>query len=372
MSLFNRVIGQIESNKKLRDDGKYVGIPYPFSRLRRYIPVIEKGHSIGILAGTGVGKSRFTRYLFIYHCVKFAIDNNYPLQIYYFPLEDNKEKVYANIMCHYLKEIHKISISVQRLMSKDDNPLPYRIIDALKSSESFFSSLESYVKIIDELSHPKDIYDYLELEAQRHGKIETEMNREGKILFKSYSPYDDVHRMVIIDNLYNFDSNKGENERDLMIEFCRKYVRAYLCNRFNFTVVQVMQMSFDKERQQFTNSGMSIMSKLEPSLDGIGEAKVIARSMHLIFGIFNPDRYEILSYPNSNGYNIGILQNRFRALKVLKCNDSDVGMRIGLLFDALSESFTELPLPEDKDQMERVYSYIKSLREGNISRELFE
>ena len=86
--------------------------------------------------------------------------------------------------------------------------------------------------------------------------------------------------------------------------------------------------------------------------------------MHVIFGLFDPSRYEILSYPNSNpenSYNIGILQNKFRALKVLKCNDSDTGMRIGMYFDAVSEEFLELPLPSDKIEIDKVYSFVKGI-----------
>lgn len=372
MSIYNRVLTKIEENKRIRDNGGYIGIPYPFTRLRKYIPVIEKGHSIGLLAGTGVGKSRFARYLFIYHCVKFAIKNNYPLKIYYFPLEDNREKVYYNIISHYLKDNYNISVSVQRLASKDES-LNQNIIDAIKGAEEFFKNFEDYVEIKDEYSHPRDIYKYLETEALHNGHYETAIDpMTSKRVVLRYTPHDDTHRLVIIDNLHNFDADKGETERDLMIEFCRKYVRARLCNTFNFTVVQVMQMSFDKERQQFTTNGMSIVSKLEPSLDGIGEAKVIARSMHLIFGLFNPDRYELLRYPNTNGYDIGILQNQFRALKILKCNDSDVGMRVGLLFDAIGEIFTELPLPTDEAEITKVYNYIKLLKETQKENKLFE
>lgn len=363
MALFDRVITNIEKNKAIKDNGGFVGIPYPFSRLREFIPAIEKGHSIGLLAGTGVGKSRFARFVFLYYVYTFAKKNNYPVKIYYFPLEDNKEKVYNNLICHYAATELGIRIDIQDLNSRRDRSLSTHVLEAIKQSREFFIDLENYVEFVDNISHPREIYKYLAHEATTHGKLVTR-REEGteKPIFESYTPNDDTHRIVIVDNLYNFDSEKGEVERDLMVQFCKKYVREWLCNKFGFSVIQVMQMSFDKERQQFTNSGMSIVSKLEPSLDGIGEAKVIARSMHVILGLFNPDRYELLVYPNSEGYNIGVLQDRFRALKILKSNDSPVGMRIGLLFDAVAETFTQLPNPKEKEELEKVYNYVKSLQ----------
>lgn len=58
MTIYDSVITEIKENKKLKDSGKYIGIPYKFStRLRKFIPVIEKGQSIGILAGTGVNSN---------------------------------------------------------------------------------------------------------------------------------------------------------------------------------------------------------------------------------------------------------------------------------------------------------------------------
>ena len=91
--LYNKVKEKILQNKEIKQNGKFVGIPMPFKRLAEYIPIIERGHSIGILGATGSGKSRVTRYVFLYHVYKFSKENNYPVRIIYFPLEDSKEKV---------------------------------------------------------------------------------------------------------------------------------------------------------------------------------------------------------------------------------------------------------------------------------------
>lgn len=368
MTLFDTVISGIEKNKLVREKGGYIGIPYPFARLRNHIPVMEKGHSIGILAGTGVGKSRFARFVFVYEVYKFVKETGYPAQVFYFPLEDNKEKVYKNMICHYLREKLNILLTPQELDSKTANgSLPDWVLTEIKKARDYFTDLESVVHIIDHISDPIDIYNLCQRWSKKHGDIEYKIvkqdNGEEIRTPSKYTPKTDMHNILIVDNMSNFDSERGMDEREMMVKFAKLYVRKWLCNFFKWTCVQVMQMSFDKERQQFSNNGMSIISKIEPSLDGIGEAKVIARSMHIIFGLFNPERYEILAYPNSNGYDIAKLGNCFRALKVLKCNDAQDGMRFGLFFDAIGEIFTELPLPSDKDALDKWYQYAKN---GNV------
>lgn len=57
MSFFSKVREQIQHNKELKETGNYVGIPMPFGRLSDYIPVIDKGQSIGLLSGTGVNSN---------------------------------------------------------------------------------------------------------------------------------------------------------------------------------------------------------------------------------------------------------------------------------------------------------------------------
>ena len=300
----------------------------------------------------------------------------YNAQVFYFPLEDNKEKVYTNLLCHYLKDKHDITISTQELDSKTANrSLPTWILDEIKKARDYFIDLEKVIHFIDHIADPVDIYNVCQRWSKKNGTIEfkTVKQADGTDLELpiKYHPTNDIHNILLVDNMSNFDSERNVDEREMMVKFAKVYVRKWLCNFFGWTCVQVLQMSFDKEKQQFSNNGMSIISKIEPSLDGIGEAKVIARSMHIIFGLFNPARYEILAYPNATGYNIGILGDNFRSLKILKCNDAQDGMRFGLYFDAIGETFTELPLPSDKEAIDKWYDKAKNLG-NNKSNKLFE
>lgn len=368
MSLYNIVLKDILKNKTIKEGGGHVGIPIPFKRLSAYIPIIERGHSIGILGATGSGKSRFTRWLFIYHVYQFYKETGYPVKVLYFPLEDSKEKVYRNLICHYMHEVHGIYITLQELDSKGERILPAFVEEKLSQSAEYFAEFESVISVLDGFNEPTKLFEYCKQYGDKNGEIQTyDMLVDDEVVEQQrYVANNDVHTVVIVDNMSNIDLETGDRqEREAMVRFCKDYARAVLCNFYHFTVVQVLQQDFASERQSFTRDGETIIGKLEPSLAGIGEAKTISRSMHLILGIFHPSRFGLIQYPfpskfdPENTYRLDILGNKFRSLSVLKANDTDFGMKIAFNFDAVTENMTELPAPKTPELVE-VYNKIRA------------
>lgn len=368
--LFKRVLENIKKNKKIKEDGGYVGVPVPFKRMADYIPSWEKGMSIQILGATGSMKSRLVRSMFIYNVYKFYKQTGYKVKIIYCPLEDNKEKVYNNFICNYLKEHHNIYITLQELNSKGGRSLPDFVLEKLEEAYEYFGELEEVVNIIDGRHKPSEIFEFCQDYALKTGEIKTEYTLvEGKQIKQPYYvANDNVHTFVIVDNMSNLETEKETpSERETMVVFAKKYIRERLCNFFGFTVIQVVQSDFATERQQYNKEGLTIISKLEPSLASIGEAKTISRSAHIVLGLFDPSRYDILKFPippktdPKACYDIDILGNKFRSLKVLKANDSDFNFRIGLLANAIAETFEELPLPKTPE-IEEVYARYKDKR----------
>lgn len=321
--------------------------------------------SIGLLGSTGSGKSKFSRFLGLYYPYLFAKENNYKIKIFLFALEDDVIKVYKNIICHYLWENFQIKISLSELDSKGDRILPDFVVDAIKEAEQFFNEFEKDVTIVNGVSEPKDIYDLLEKHAMKTGKIipytvEIDGEKRQQVRYES-----DYHTVVIIDNLANIDEGKEHStEREAVIDLTKKYIRERLCNFFNFSVVQVMQNAFQNEAPTFTTTGKTIVTKLEPSLATIGEAKTVSRSQHLVMSLFNPSKHELLRYPMlsekdaDKAYDIELLGNKFRSLRIIKNNDGDEGPRVGILFDAFSETWEELPNP-NTDELRTIYNKMK-------------
>lgn len=376
MSLFSIVKQDILKNKEIKTSGRFIGVPMPFKRLSEYIPLCaERGQSIGILGATGSGKSRFTRWLWVYSVYMFYKATGYAVKVIYFPLEDSKEKVMRNMICHYLHEIYGIYINLQELDSKGTRILSDDMEAKLNEAEEFFKEFETVVTIVDGYNEPTKIYEFCKEYAMRTGHTETyKINMDGKMVEQyRYIAHGDVHTIVIIDNMSNIDIEEGQpDERRSVVHLCRNLVRGRLCNFFNFTVVQVLQQDFASERQSFNRDGDSVIAKLEPSLAGIGDSKTISRSMHIVYGLFHPARFGIIHYPkptksHPETYRLDILGNRFRSLHILKANDTDFGMRIPFNFDAVSENMTELP-ELGSEQLTEMYRRIQEKHPDKFSK----
>lgn len=361
MSLFKKVREQLLLNKSNAEQGIFNGIPYPYVKLNEQLVSIDKGTAIGVLGGTGLGKSKFARYTFLYSIYKFYKETNYKCKILFFCMEDSKERTMNFVICHYLKEVHNINITVKELNSRG-RTLPDFVKDKIIEAEEYFNEFEQIVTFIDGETDPEKIYKLCERVALRFGKPEIYYETIEGAQIQQTRWISDTHIIAVFDNMSNieFDSERGE-QQEAILKFCKEYMRLRLCNFFNWTCVMVLQLDFESERASFTKAGEVNVAKLEPSLASIGDSKRASRSFHLIFSLFSPQRHDIVSYPQptklnpDNYYRIDILGNRFRSLRVIKANDTDVGFRVGLLFDGIGETFTELPPPTDKEALAKIY-----------------
>ena len=123
------------------------------------------------------------------------------------------------------------------------------------------------------------------------------------------------------------------------------------------SVIAILQQDYESERNSFRNTGKPITA-IEPNLSSVGDMKICTRDMFAVFAIFDPFRYDLKSYPNSEGYSIEILRNKAKFLLMLKANEYAMAPRLGMLFDGAKEHFEELPRPEDKLALEQLYTKI--------------
>lgn len=349
MTKFQEALNRIRNNKLLREEGKQICIPYPFKRLREILPGIERGQHIGTTAGSGISKSKFTRFVFVYSVYNYIKNNpdcGIKPKIFLFLLEDPASRVINNMICHRLMEKYRIKVSLQELESKS-SVLQDHVLQKIEECNEYFEDFEKYVTIIDTVYNPfglyKEVRDYLELTGKTEFEtVKGEEGKEEKVPVK-YTPNDpESHVIVICDNLSNLNpEKKHKNLKEAIDEWVDKYSRRYLCKFFNCTVVNIQQQDLDSQKMSFSSyEGKPIKSKVKPSLGSLGDSKTTVRSYHVVFGLFSPDRFE---FEEDLGYDITLLQNNYRNLSILKSNESDCGYEIGLYFDGASETFYELP-----------------------------
>ena len=80
-------------------------------------------------------------------------------------------------------------------------------------------------------------------------------------------------------------------------------------------------------------------------------------------GLFSPFKFGLKEYM---GYDITKFKDNIRFLEICINRDGELGGIIALFFDGATCTFTELPRPEDKTSLERVYKYLDDIRKPVI------
>lgn len=331
--LFDLAWSKIEENKHSHTNY----IPFGFKRFEEYLPGILKKHYYIITANAGVGKSQITDYMFLYQPLNYYLNNpgKIRLKIFYFSLEMDKESKIIAGMSKRLYEQYKIRLPINRILNYSKNRLPSHLYDVLYKTREYFDRFSEVVTIIDKDLNPNNIRNYVEEYARQNGRIVKIGDNPN---LEVYVPnHKNEFVIFITDHLAELALLPGKSLKETIEEHsdnCRK-----LRNKYGYTFVDVQQQMASKEDQEFYQ-GLSIITKLEPSLHGLGESKLTQRKANVVLGLFAPNRFELKEYRN---YNINILQDNFRSLSILKNRNGVSNVHVGLFFDGATNYFEELP-----------------------------
>lgn len=355
-SLFLSVKNQIKENKQIRLSGGVNCIPWKnLPSLSKVVPGIQKSKYYLCTANSKVGKTQLCDYLFIYEpyeYVKKYKPKNINLKIYYFSLEMSKERKIMSILSYKIYKDKGVIVSPDDLLSVfEDKILDDKIEAYIEEYDSYFKEFEETVTIIDNVRNPIGISKYMNNVAESRGewtkktmqwKLEDNTYEERTVKDK-YIPNDpDEHVIVIVDN---YNVMLPENKQDLhtaISNFSSEHA-LHMRDKLKYTVVGVQQQAAAQEQQQFTNSGDSVIDKLKPSQDGLGDCKLVGRDVNLMIGLFAPARYKIGRY---EGYDIRRLKDHYRELLVLLNRDGSGFCSDHLLFHGAVNYFSELPSSE--------------------------
>jgi replicative DNA helicase len=370
-ALHERVIDNIKIWKQKILDGGVNCIPLGLPRFEEEMPGIEQKCYIQITANTKVGKTQITDYLLLYNPILYAMENpdKIRVKIFYFTLEMSKEQKELQMMSHLLWRVSqgRIRVSPKELRSVSaEQPLEDEIIEMLESDEykEYFQFFDNHVEFIDSIRNPFGIYKFMREYAQANGIQHTKIIEKtdkatGEIketvVDDYYEPYDpDEYVIIIVDHMALLTAENGKNVRDAMIKLSSDYF-VTLRNKYRYIPVAVVQQAMAQESNENYK-----LNKLKPTLDGYGDAKVIARDADVILGLFSPYRHSLREY---EGYNIEHFKDNIRFMELIAGREGGGGSVCPLYFDGAVNYFKELPLPKDKEGMEMAYRMLKRIRE---------
>lgn len=366
-SPFEVLLDKIKHNKEVRDAGGYNSIPFGIPSLDKHVPGIIPGVQYEVTASSGVGKTQLTKFLFVSQPYKFIKDHpetGLKIKVLYFALEESVDEYLLTLTCARLKEMYGIMVQPMQLISMGTYHLSNEVLVKVEECKEYFRDLRKSIEVVDYISNPFGIYKYARAYARANGRfyfkgveVFPEENRE--VIFDEYRANDP--KLIVIGVVDHISLLQSENTPDTnttwgaMSKFSSEYCRKMLTKHYKFAWVNIHQQAADKEKLQFTSSGQNIEQKIKPSLDGLGDCKVTARDALVVLGLFSPERYQI---KKELGYDIGILQDNYRTLSILKNRFGTPNLECGLYFNGAVNMFRELPPPQS-EQMKTVYEEVR-------------
>lgn len=363
MKIFNDLYEKINQNVEKKIGGGITSISPPFPRLAKKFPGWVKGTYTIITANSGIGKTKVTKFFAVTSVYNFIKENpSIKAKVFYFALEESKETFWLSMISTVLHDKYNLDISPQQLMSLGEFTLNSDILDKVKSVEEEINDMEKYIDVIDHIFNPYGIYHYVRewFKTANIGHFKVIKSEEGDIAGDFV--YDDENMYVFgitdhISLLSPESEGKFSQQKTLheaMSYFSQQYCLKQFTKRLKMVTINVQQQAADKEKQEFYR-GQSIEKKLEPSLEGLADNKLISRDADLVLGIFAPTRYELEKYRK---YDINRLKDRYRCIIFLK--DRHYGLAntyLSLYFNGASNVMKELP-PEN-EMTDEIYEAIR-------------
>ena len=372
---------EIQAENKLRRErileGKYNCLPFPFLRFRKVYPGVEQGKFIIITANQKVGKSKLADYLFIYEPLFYMMEHpELKVKVLYFSLEMSAKEKYNEFECYLLGRLDKLHVDTRRLRSVD-RPCDPHVFELLESEkyQKYIKAYEDMVIFNDTDKNPTGIRKCYRDYALKHGHynfIVTQVHNEftgeleDKKVLDPINPYsqddEDEYRIIILDNAANIATEKGY---DTLFKAIEKVSKDGIVAKKQLKYIFVLIQHQAQAQEGIENIKLD---QMEPSVAGLGDNKTTSRDVNCIMGLYNPSKF---NKKDHLGYNILRLKDNGRFLKILDDRDYGAGGNIcPLFFDGATSTFKELPLTNDKEELEKYYKYAEFLQSRQEPEEL--
>lgn len=378
MSRFEKVIGNLRVRRERVLNGLYNCIPFPFPRFRAWVPGIETAKFIVVTANQKVGKSKFCDYLFVYEPLFFILEHpEMRIKVLYFTLEMSPEEKYNEFLCHLLFRLDGLEVSPTDLKSTDrDHPIDEKILELLETDkyQRYIKAFEDMVEYIDDQRNPTGINKYCRDYALAHGHLNFKKGKRKDPVTDEiidvdvidndnpYTPDDpEERRIAIIDNASDLSLESGLKKMET-IDKMSKY-GIILRNQLKFIFVMIQHQAQAQEGIENQK-----LNKLKPSSDGLADCKTTTRDANMVIGLYSPFKYGLREY---EGYDIVKFRNHIRFMEVIEDRDYGANGQIcPLFFDGAVSTFNELPRPDDREALQKVYNYMES-RKKQVAKTFF-
>lgn len=373
MSNLDNVYELLRTNKQNIEEGKINGIPFPVEQLHSAYPLIKQGQYILISSITKGAKSQFTNYAFVFETLFYAMKHPDLLRVkfLYFNFEESSEEVLMRFMSYCLYKFKKIRISPLFLQSPNpEHLLSDEILRILESDEfrTYFDFFDQHVEFCeDRTSVAIDIK--IKAYAYKHGHATYKTSyykdnvdgstHETKSVDKYFADDPGEYVFILYDHISLLQLIQGQSLLQAIGDVSKRNV--YYKNVFKYIPVMIQQQSKELGGLEANKQG-----RIRPSSNFLSDNKSTANDCTQFFGLTDPAAFEVADVL---GYNIPRLGHNFRLLELIS-NRSGEGSKLApLYFDGAVNFFAPMPLPAEKDKLERIYKHVEELKKLEFKQE---
>lgn len=289
------------------------------------------------------------------------------MKVFYFPWEENDEKILLRFESFLLCKLDRIRISPKDLRSSyNDRPVPEEILQKLESEQ-----YQYYIRKFEEcfefnkVSNPTGIYKIVEEYMLQHGTVHyktyTTKNDFGEECqnkaFDYYVPDNpNLYVFCVADHIGLVTPERGMSLKEAIDKTSSNFVK--LRNRYFVSPIVIQQQSTVNE-----SNDSQKMRNIRPSGRGLSDSTYVQRDVNVLLGLFSPIKFGLKEY---YGYDITKFKDNIRFFEVCVNRDGECGGLIALFFDGATCTFKELPKPEadgrPNPELDRWYDLLYRMR----------
>lgn len=364
--MIDRIINNLRTRRERVLSGEVNCIPSSFTRFREDFVGIEQGKYFLVSGQTKAAKTQIATNMFVYNPLFYAYENpdKIHLKIFYFPLEESVENITLRFMSHLLAKYSDYRISPLDLKSTNENKVvPLEALELLESEKyqdilKFYNNTVMFFEDRNPTGIKRQIQSYAEKNGTVHKKKITITNKETGLseereVFDYYEPHDPKEYVIIIVDHISLITPESNMDLRESINRLSEYMIMFR-NRYNYIPVIIQQQGTETGNlEAFKNN------KIRPTMSGLSDSKYTAKDCSMMLGITNPYSHELDNYL---GYDIRKFKDSIRFLEVVLNREGQSNGIIALYFDGKTCTFRELPPPNDRESLEKVYKYLDNIR----------
>lgn len=334
MAFISRLYTLIDRGAKGLNLGLSMGLP----RFETIVDGIQRSTYTVLAGGTGSGKTTLALYSYVYRPLvdNIARGRDKRVKILYFSLEMSAEILLAKLLSLHLYEVYNVELSFKQIISKQDI-LSEEDHTLIKSCEGWLEDICQDLIIYDRVLTADMFYGIIQHYSEQNGYWD--IDDDGNDRYTAYDPEEIIE--IIIDHMGLIRKTSGRTKKE-EIDLTSNHI-IYFRNHCGYSALGLFQINRTSSSMDRRKAEMS-----EIQLDDIKDTGGPSEDAELVIAIFNPWREKVGRY---KGYNISILQSKFRALQVLKNRLGEADKSIGVSFFGSIGMWRELPLGRDMEHL---------------------